>query len=500
MKRLLLLLPMHLLSMACLWGNTTDSLLNVLRASLVNRHLYEQRAAQELPMNEPFAAIMQWIDDGFIYEAEEALAAHSPQQLSPDEKADFYRCRMNLSRYLQQSHRNDSLAYRHAANLARYQDSLLLLLPPESRERPYHEALVAMRRQEYRTAYPLLEQVAAATADNHPLLVARALEKMAEIDAHFGEREKADDHLIRKAIVCVKNRVGDYSGLIEVARMKMRQDETEEARLYLTHAQEYARSIASPLLAVELNQALTELSEADSRELAAEKHRLYFFFTLLSVMAAVLLFSIRKINRQMHLIAEGKQQVETLYADVEKQKDALEQMNAELTQLAQELKQANAQLSEASLLKEEYIGHFLKQCSEYLHKLQDYKKMVNRKIQAGQIDELMKQNASNRMVQEEARLLYQKFDIAFLKLFPRFVEQFNALLVPDERYELHKDELLNTELRLFALIRLGIKDSSQIADFLGYSVTTIYTYRTRIKNKSLGNREDFEADVMKIGR
>ena len=217
-------------------------------------------------------------------------------------------------------------------------------------------------------------------------------------------------------------------------------------------------------------------------------------------MAVILLFSIRKINRQMGVIRTAKGQVEDLNKDLADKNQALEKINNELTSLTDKLTTANDRLNEANLLKEEYIGHFLNQCSEYLHKLQDYKKMVNRKIQAGQLDELFKQNASNRFIQEEMKELYRKFDVAFLKIFPHFVERFNELLVPEERFILKKDELLNTELRLFALIRLGVKDSSQIADFLGYSVTTIYTYRTRIKNKSVGNRDEFEMNVMEISQ
>ena len=103
------------------------------------------------------------------------------------------------------------------------------------------------------------------------------------------------------------------------------------------------------------------------------------------------------------------------------------------------------------------------------------------------------------MIENEVKELYATFDHIFLHLYPHFVEEFNALLLPDERFNLKTNDLLNTELRIFALMRLGISDSSKIAAFLRYSATTIYNYRTRVRNKSAVPRDEFENYVMKIG-
>ena len=105
---------------------------------------------------------------------------------------------------------------------------------------------------------------------------------------------------------------------------------------------------------------------------------------------------------------------------------------------------------------------------------------------------------SHEMLDAGLKDLYDNFDSAFLQLFPGFVEQFNALLRPEERIVLRPGELLNTELRIFALIRLGISDSSQIAEFLHYSANTIYNYRARVKGRAAVAREDFEKRVMEI--
>ena len=124
--------------------------------------------------------------------------------------------------------------------------------------------------------------------------------------------------------------------------------------------------------------------------------------------------------------------------------------------------------------------------------------MVNKKISSGQTGELQRITRSPEMLDDVLAELYVNFDTAFLRLFPNFVEKFNEMLRPEERITLKKGELLNTELRIFALIRLSIDDSSQIAEFLRYSVNTIYTYRAKVKNKAKVVRDDFENLVKKI--
>ena len=136
------------------------------------------------------------------------------------------------------------------------------------------------------------------------------------------------------------------------------------------------------------------------------------------------------------------------------------------------------------------------QCAVYINKLDEYRKNVNRKIKTGQIDDLYK--SSSRPFEKELEELYHNFDKAFLKLYPNFVEKFNSLLKPEERYKLEKDQL-NTELRIFALIRLGITDVGQIAVFLHYSVQTIYNYKSKVKRMSTLDSNIFEEEVKMLG-
>lgn len=151
-------------------------------------------------------------------------------------------------------------------------------------------------------------------------------------------------------------------------------------------------------------------------------------------------------------------------------------------------------------LKEEYIGRYMDQCSVYLEKMDNYRRSLGKIAATGNVEELYKNIKSSKFIEGELKEFYTNFDNTFLQLFPTFVEDFNALLADDEQISLKAGERMNTELRIFALIRLGITDSVKIAQFLRYSVTTIYNYRTKVRNKAAGDRDLLEQEVMTIGK
>ena len=177
----------------------------------------------------------------------------------------------------------------------------------------------------------------------------------------------------------------------------------------------------------------------------------------------------------------------------------IKQYNDSLSEINQRLKTANIDLAEANEVKEEYIGLFLAMCSSYIDKLKSYQRNIKRKLTAGKYSEILTEVSSTDYIDTELKSFYEMFDKAFLQLYPNFVEEFNELLKPDKRIILGKDERLNTELRRFALIRLGITESSRIAALLRYSANTIYNYRARVKNCALDNREEFEEKIKNLG-
>lgn len=163
-----------------------------------------------------------------------------------------------------------------------------------------------------------------------------------------------------------------------------------------------------------------------------------------------------------------------------------------------QLKVLNKDLSESNQIKDEYIGRFINLSSSYIDKFDLFRKMVNKNLSIGKIDELIKITRSTKTLDDNLKDLYDNFDNAFLQIFPDFVDKFNALLKEEHHIIPKNEEILTTELRIFALIRIGIEDSSQIADFLRYSVNTIYNYRAKVKNYAAGSRDEFEHDVKKI--
>ena len=175
-------------------------------------------------------------------------------------------------------------------------------------------------------------------------------------------------------------------------------------------------------------------------------------------------------------------------------------MNGQLSDLNNQLSDTNLQLNESNRVKEEYIGRFLSLCSNYIDKMDALRKRVNKLAKVKNYDELMRLTKTQELRNEELDTLYNDFDSAFLHLFPNFVTDFNQLLREEEQIPVADAGKLNTSIRIFALIRLGIEDSSKIAEFLHYSVNTIYNYRAQVKNKAAGNRDDFENQVKRIGK
>ena len=139
-------------------------------------------------------------------------------------------------------------------------------------------------------------------------------------------------------------------------------------------------------------------------------------------------------------------------------------------------------------------------CSSYISKLEEYRKNVNRKLKTGQVEELKSWSASTSIVQSELKEFYHSFDAIFLHVYPDFVDDFNALLRPEERVVLKEGELLNTELRIYALVRLGINDSVKIAEFLHCSPQTVYNNRLRTRNKAVIPKENFAEVVRSLGK
>ncbi|WP_158826868.1 DUF6377 domain-containing protein [Mucilaginibacter lacusdianchii] len=294
------------------------------------------------------------------------------------------------------------------------------------------------------------------------------------------------------AITDVKNAIKDHASLQNLALIFYETGDVDNAYLYTQSAIEDAIFCNVKFRTLRMSELYNIINTAYQEKEAAQKSRLQLYLVLISVLSVFLVLAVIYVYQQMKKVSRIKEEL-----DVTSRQLAV--LNQEITDTNVKLSDINVQLSEANQVKEAYIAQFFDLCSTYITKLEDYRKALNKKATEKQLNELFKMLRSTTMVDQEVDELYKVFDNIFLSLYPNFISQFNTLLLPDEQVSPKPGELLNTELRIFALIRLGITDSVKIAAFLRYSLSTIYNYRTKARNKAAVLRDDFEKQVMRIG-
>jgi DNA-binding CsgD family transcriptional regulator len=175
----------------------------------------------------------------------------------------------------------------------------------------------------------------------------------------------------------------------------------------------------------------------------------------------------------------------------------LKRSRCEISEMNSELRELNRRLLSTNKFRDQYLTLFMELSASYVEKYNSFRSLVRLKLKAKQYDDLLRISSRSRTADSESRETFFSFDYAFLRIYPDFVKEFNALLRPDMQIELRPNEILTTELRIFALIRMGITDSAKIATMLQYSPQTIYNYRTSVRNRAV-NRDTFEAEVMRL--
>ena len=320
------------------------------------------------------------------------------------------------------------------------------------------------------------------------------------MDLHkAGRTQEAMAWLAKSAICDVHNAVMDQGSLWELANLLSQEGQLERARVYINFAWECANSYSTHMRSWQISPILSSIDRKYQNEIEHTNSMLTSMTiavsVLLLILAALLLYEYRR-RRQLK---EAHNELSEKNAQMKNLNDELLQANLALDDTNRQLKALISQLNEQTRVKEVYVGRFMSLCSDYIDKIDDFRKRVNRMVKGHEYEELYRLTKSTEMKSQEIDDLCANFDYAFLHLFPNFVADFNALLIPEERLEVTGEYKLNTTLRIFALIRLGIEDSSKIAKFLHYSVNTIYNYRARVKNIAVTHRDDFEVRVKQIG-
>lgn len=303
--------------------------------------------------------------------------------------------------------------------------------------------------------------------------------------------ENQKKFLILSAISDIRSNVKDNASLTELAMILYSENDIDRAHNFITFSMEDAKFYNSPLRFVNISNILPAITNAYETRSAEQKSKLKNFIILISLLSIVLLMVVTYIFKQNKKLSAAKNKLNNA-------NNELNRLNTELNFTNEDLNRLYQLLSESNDIKEHYIATFLNLYSEYIDKLDIYRKLVTKYIVTNKTNELLELTKSKQVIDTELKVFYKNFDESFLHIYPNFITQFNELLKPEDRITIKSgEESLNSELRIYALIRLGITNSAKISKILRYSVNTIYNYRVKIKNSAI-NREEFENLVKKI--
>ncbi len=292
---------------------------------------------------------------------------------------------------------------------------------------------------------------------------------LAEIYRRQKEADEQKKFLIAAAISDIHNSVKEYLALQELATLLFEEGDNKRAYAYMGRALDDAVFCNARQRTIAMADVWPVIQKSHERESASRTLWLTIGLILISLLSVFLIVMIFYINRRLKELQETRKLLST----------------------------TNEQLKESNHIKDEYITRFLSQCSMYIDKLDTYRKHIYRLFSAGKRAELMETLKSQEFVDRELESFYATFDETFLGLFPDFVEDFNALLKPDEQIIPKQSRRLSTDLRIFALIRLGVKENELICSFLRCSKATVYAYRSRVRLKSLCP-DKFDEQVMRL--
>lgn len=362
-----------------------------------------------------------------------------------------------------------------------YRDSLIPLYSPDVEIYYRLQAGQFIARKAYQEAVYVLKSVPTELLEGHSIgLVAFDLSTAYE---GLGDTEQEMYYLAKSAIVDLKLSIKEYIALHKLAYLLYQQGDIERAYKYLNRSMADAVFCNARFRAISITQSYPIIDQAYRIKSAQELQLRQILMSISLGVSLLLIGMVLYIYRQMRKLKVARLD--------------LSKMNEQLQHVNKQLYKVNQELSSANLIKQEYIVHYLDQCTMYLDKMEKYRRSLENLSISKDLKALFKAIKSESFITEEREKFYKSFDETFLSLFPHFVESLNALLRDDEQLHPHPGELLSTELRIFALIRLGITDSNKIARFLRYSLTTIYNYRSKVRNKAK-DKIQFETQVGQI--
>jgi uncharacterized protein YoxC len=429
------------------------------------------------------------LSSGMYKEAMDSLATVNPQGLPDSIRLDYYalmaRTYYDLSGYTQDAY----FSPRYIETGESYADSALALLDP-GKQRFYE--LRAMKHEVSRQPEKARADFQTIIEKFDPSLnqYAMAANSLGNIYYRRGDTEKGIEMMARSAIADARASVKEGVALMTLAEFLYNNGEEARAYDYIKQALKDADFYGAKQRKIQVAAILPVIEGERLATVENQRSRLLMFsiavsiLSLLVVVFALIIYKqFKKLRHTQRIVSEAN--------------DNLQQVNSELQETNAALHHTNEKLLEANKIKEEYFSYSFNIYTEYLEKISMLKQGVHRKLMSKKYDEISHVMDSINLKKERENL-YHGFDKMFLKLFPNFVPIYNSYFREEDRFKFEDDQMLSIELRIFALIRMGIQDHEQIAKIMEYSIRTVYNYKTKVKNKSLLQNEEFEQKIMEI--
>lgn len=405
---------------------------------------------------------------------------------------DYYKTMHRFAWELIQYSKSEDVLKKNRQEIDYYREKMKEMLPEDS-----NEYLDLLREEEFskgnlQKADSILDIILARVDhDSHDYAI-YAYEKSLVKEA-MKDTEGQAEWLAKSANMDMRLAVMDYASLCTLALILVHQGDVDRAFKYIQLSLKDALFYNAKLRPWQVAETMPLIEKEYENKRNAQARRIRNNFILINILAIILLISFIYIIFHYLKLQRAQTQLKELNEKTMRYSSDLKKMN-------EELKHLNDNVTEANKVKEQYIALYMSILSAHIDKLMDYMNYVKKCLKYNKTDELaqMLKNSSS-ILEKEVDDFYKTFDSSFLSLYPNFVDEFNSLLKEGaDLTEIKKGEMLNTELRIFALIRLGIKDSSTIASLLRYSVNTIYNYRAKVKNFAK-DRNHFEEQIDMIG-
>lgn len=301
-----------------------------------------------------------------------------------------------------------------------------------------------------------------------------------------GEMEEAMCYYVRAATADLRSNTKDHGALPLVSAWLLDQGDIERAYRYIAFSWRQYNGFGSKLRYVSNLPLLNLAEEAYKKMILARQHTLMIYTICISVLVLFLLVSLVFIFLQLERISKVQN-------DLNNSNELLSQYNEEIQNVNERLQESNEKLQQANTIKEKYLAYFIQQCFVYINDMDEYRRRIKKAIMRGDTQEALELATSGNEFEQKLNDLYVTFDRTFLDIFPDFVASFNRMLQDDKQIVCKENELLTTEIRIYALIKLGVTDYKDIARFLRCSINTIYNYRAKINSRLKVSKEEFNA-------